>query len=317
MPKLTKAVPKYRKHRASGQAVITIGGRDHYLGPYGTKASRIAYDRVITEWLANDRQPVVTPDEAPALTVTELLARYWRFAKRHYRKAGESTSSLYQVKVSLRPLRRLYGPTLAREFGPRSLKAVRQHMIDAGLSRGVINKRIGIIKQAFKWGVGEELMPPSVLHGLQAVVGLQKGRTDAPDHDPVEPVPDTIVDATLAHLGPVVADMVGFQRLTGCRPGRGLHRPPRRRGAIWRSLGVPSPEPQGRTSWSGARDPDRAQGAGDLDAVPTPASRFLLLFASRCRQKTPRGAPRQPDHAVIVRKPPRNEPETKPQPGAS
>ena len=74
MPKLIKAVPKYRKHRASGQAVVTIGGRDHGLGPYGTKASRTEYDRVITEWPANDRQPVVTPDEAPALTVTELPA---------------------------------------------------------------------------------------------------------------------------------------------------------------------------------------------------------------------------------------------------
>jgi hypothetical protein len=31
MPKLTKAVPKYRKHRASGQAVVTIAGQDHYL----------------------------------------------------------------------------------------------------------------------------------------------------------------------------------------------------------------------------------------------------------------------------------------------
>ena len=39
MPKLVKAVPKYREHRASGQAVVSIGGKDHYLGPYGTKGS--------------------------------------------------------------------------------------------------------------------------------------------------------------------------------------------------------------------------------------------------------------------------------------
>ena len=45
MPKLTNSVPKYRKHRASGQAVVTLNGRDHYLGPHGTKASRIEYDR--------------------------------------------------------------------------------------------------------------------------------------------------------------------------------------------------------------------------------------------------------------------------------
>jgi hypothetical protein len=40
MPKLLKALPKYRRHRASGQAIVTISGVDHYLGPHGTNASR-------------------------------------------------------------------------------------------------------------------------------------------------------------------------------------------------------------------------------------------------------------------------------------
>lgn len=33
MPRLTQAVPKYRKHKASGQAFVGINGRRHYLGP--------------------------------------------------------------------------------------------------------------------------------------------------------------------------------------------------------------------------------------------------------------------------------------------
>lgn len=41
MPTLTKAVPKYRKHKATGQAVVTIGGRDHDLGRHGTKQRTI------------------------------------------------------------------------------------------------------------------------------------------------------------------------------------------------------------------------------------------------------------------------------------
>ena len=56
MPRIAGAsVPKYRKHRSSGQAVCTINGKDHYLGPYGTKASKIEYDRLIGEWLAAGR----------------------------------------------------------------------------------------------------------------------------------------------------------------------------------------------------------------------------------------------------------------------
>ena len=39
MPKLINAVPKYRKHKASGQAIITLCGRDFYLGPHGSKTS--------------------------------------------------------------------------------------------------------------------------------------------------------------------------------------------------------------------------------------------------------------------------------------
>jgi hypothetical protein len=46
MPRLTHSVPKYRRHRASGQAVVTLADKDHYLGPHGTKASRLEYDRV-------------------------------------------------------------------------------------------------------------------------------------------------------------------------------------------------------------------------------------------------------------------------------
>ncbi len=45
-----QSIPKYRKHRATGQAVCS--GRDHYLGPHGTKASRLEYDRLIGNgWL--------------------------------------------------------------------------------------------------------------------------------------------------------------------------------------------------------------------------------------------------------------------------
>jgi hypothetical protein len=39
--------PSYRKHKGSGQAVVTLNGKDHYLGRYGTRHSKDAYDRLI------------------------------------------------------------------------------------------------------------------------------------------------------------------------------------------------------------------------------------------------------------------------------
>ena len=32
MPRLIHKVPRYAKHRASGQAVVTLNGKDRYLG---------------------------------------------------------------------------------------------------------------------------------------------------------------------------------------------------------------------------------------------------------------------------------------------
>jgi len=49
MPRSSNFVPKYCRHKASGQAVVTIAGRDHYLGPWRSQSSRHEYDRLIGE----------------------------------------------------------------------------------------------------------------------------------------------------------------------------------------------------------------------------------------------------------------------------
>ena len=63
MPRLTKQLPKYRKHRASGQAFVELNGHRHYLGAYGTKVSKLEYDRLTCEWLTNGRQPLSSSDD--------------------------------------------------------------------------------------------------------------------------------------------------------------------------------------------------------------------------------------------------------------
>ena len=51
MPRLSVSLWEYRKHRASGQAVVTICGKDHCLGPHSTKVSKIEYDGL--DWHRN------------------------------------------------------------------------------------------------------------------------------------------------------------------------------------------------------------------------------------------------------------------------
>ena len=95
-----------------------------------------------------------------------MIRAFFRWAATHYRTpAGEPTTEIGELKWSLRPVRELYGHTPAREFGPRSLATVRQHMIELGWCRSLINRRIDRVKRAFKWAASEELVPVTTLPG--------------------------------------------------------------------------------------------------------------------------------------------------------
>ena len=134
-------------------------------------------------------------------------------------KTVKPTNQVRLIKLSLKVLRSLYGSTLAKDFVPLALKACRAEFIRQGLSRRECNRRTTLIKQAFKWGVAEELVPPSVFHGLLAVSGLAAGRCEARDPEPIGPVPEAIVERTIEHLTPTLEAMVRLQLASAMRPG--------------------------------------------------------------------------------------------------
>jgi integrase len=220
MPK-TNRPPSYRLHKARNLAVVTLGGRDHYLGPYGSPESYELYARLIADWNANGRRPLTPPtaqDQADGLTVGELILRYWDYAQGYYVKNGQPTGECDNIRLALRPLRTLFGGTRAGEFGPKELLLVRQAMIDDALTRKVINARVGRIRRLFRWASSQELVPPEAYHGLLSVEGLQRGRSAARETAPVSTVPDDQVRATLQFLARPVRAMVEVQELTGMRP---------------------------------------------------------------------------------------------------
>ena len=121
------------------------------------------------------------------------------------------------LRSALGPLRRLHEDLPAADFSPLKLKAVREAMVGAGLTRSTINRNVGRIKRVFAWAVENELVPPAVSHGLQAVKGLKAGRSGAREGRKVRPVPSELVEKTLPQLPPTVADMVRVQLLIGMR----------------------------------------------------------------------------------------------------
>jgi hypothetical protein len=236
--------PKLRKH-SSGQARVTLNGRDFLLGSWGSKESRQKYHRLIAEWEAASRSPTFGA-EPNSLAVVEVIAAYLKFCRMYYGTAP--ASELHRVSPALKAMKQLYGDSPAMEFGPLQFKALRVHLmkptrrkrkdgksIESIRSRTYINGLMKRIKRMFKWAASESLLPGSIYENLRCVEPLKRGRTDAPESPKVEPVDKEVVEQTIQHLSVVVAAMVKFQQLTGNRPGYSKRRREKRKPS--RSIG--------------------------------------------------------------------------------
>jgi integrase len=214
--------PSYRLHKPTGQAVVTIDGRDHYLGLHDTPKSRAAYDRLIGEWLASGRAAPPAPSVTRAVgrTVDEILLAYWHHAEGYYRTPdGAQTKELDNIKHAIRPVHKLYGTKPAAAFGPLALRAVRDEMVRSGLARTTVNARVHRVRRVFRWAASVEMIPAGVVEALDTVEALEEGRTPAPEPPEIQPVPIEHVEAALPHMPPTVAAMVRLQLLTGARTG--------------------------------------------------------------------------------------------------
>lgn len=220
MPR-THRPPSYRHFKPRDLAVVTLDGRDHYLGRYGSPESHEKYARLIAEWQAQRGRVLPAPGSRRAnlgsLCINDLILAYWRHVESYYLKDGRPTSEQDNIRQALRFLRKLHGTTPAADFGPVALKHVRQAMIEAGRSRKLINKDVNRIRQLFGWAVENELLPVHVHQALQTVKGLRRGRSGAKETAPVEPVSEAAIGAVLPHLSPQVAAMVQIQLLSGAR----------------------------------------------------------------------------------------------------
>ncbi|MFN0138000.1 MAG: tyrosine-type recombinase/integrase [Phycisphaerae bacterium] len=231
-------IPKLRLHKASGKAAVMLDGKYHYLGPYGSDESQQRYDRMIAEWLANRRTTTGTEaarlqldkaeratalaaqcvdDAVGALTVDEVLAAYWTFAEGRYVRDGKPLRELGHIKKAMRPLRKLYGSSLAVSFGPRALKLVRSQFMAAGSSRTHINQQVARIVRIWRWAAGEELVPSANWQALTSVPGLRHG--EARSGRKIMPVADEVVEATLPYCGSEIRALIELQRLCGARSG--------------------------------------------------------------------------------------------------
>ncbi len=210
-------IPKLRTHKATGQGYVVLNGQAIYLGRASLPETERRYHQVIAEWLANDRQSRVAPEQ---FTVKEFIARYWLYAQKDSRDLeGNVSRERKNIRDAVRPVRERLAMMPAAKFGPRALRTVRQKMIDAGPCRRNINCRIGRIKRVFRWAASEELIPGEVYHALLSVEDLRRGRCEANECQPVRPVPDAHVGGIKPLVSRQVWAIIELQRSTGARPG--------------------------------------------------------------------------------------------------
>lgn len=255
-------LPSYRRH-SSGNARVTINGKDFYLGPFGSKESKQRYNALMAEWLATGEAESfrVAPQQ---LTMAELMVDYLAFCKRHY--GGASASEYGNVKQAVRAVAKLYRNAKAAEFGPTQFKAVRQMLIDSEctrrkplrrtkaakrkakpkvndtpkprpkLSRSYINGLMKRVCRMFRWAASEGKLPASTYETLRLIPSLLQGRTEAREAAAIQPVDESLALATIEHCSPVVGDMIRVQLLTGMRPGEVCALTPGgidRKGDVW------------------------------------------------------------------------------------
>ena len=82
-----------------------------------------------------------------------------------------------------------------------------------------VNGYTALLKRIFKWSVSHEKIPGTTYQALSTVEGLQAGRSDARDTEPVKPVPKSHIEAVLPFVSRQVGALIKLQLLTAARPG--------------------------------------------------------------------------------------------------
>lgn len=221
MPK-KNPVPTYRRHSRKDQAVIDVYRHDGkrtkvYLpGPYDSPESKAEYARLVALMQAHGgRLPLHPGERAPGdLTIDEVVLLFLEKKVDVDYTPAEQESNLHALK----PLTRLYGWALARDFDAKTLGVVRDAMVSGswmndkereraekhgrpiGWARKTINNHTSRIRSMFRWAVLEKIVPASVVVDIDCLPTLKRGRGGARDTEPIAPVEIETVKETLPHL---------------------------------------------------------------------------------------------------------------------
>lgn len=252
-----KAKAPARRYHLSGQSVVTIGGRDFYLGPHDSPESIARYAALIIHYQATG---LTLPDDfdlasldiqaakmlgplSPQAAASDQakqpkLVRHVTAAYREHIavKYAEAPQEIHRLTSICDDLDKHDGNVEAIKYGPLRLQAQRQRWIDSGKARVYCNRLTNAVKRIWKFAVSQELVTSSCWESLRSIEALQVGQTTAHEKEPIGPADIIHVRATAKHLSPIVKSMMRVQIATGMRPSEICRMRPceiDRRGEVW------------------------------------------------------------------------------------
>lgn len=203
--------PTYRGPHSNGLGYVEYKGKRYYLGKHNSDKSHAAYNAFIEQIAAGGSPNGV---KHSGVKIQTLIYRYLTHAKTYYNGGTEYG----KIRSAVRPMLAVHGEESIDSFGPLALERLRDFIVDCGLARPYANEILHRLRGMFRWGVSKQIVKPETLLALDAVPTLTLGHTAAREPDPVEPVDDLVVAATLPFMSPVVRAMVRTQRIALMRP---------------------------------------------------------------------------------------------------
>lgn len=215
-------IPKLCHHKGQERGYVTVGGKESYFDGHWPREHQRPPQVILAQYEAFRLRylecvPAERPKPVKCPSVGEVWEQYWVHATGYYVKHGKPTSEVACIKMAGRVLARLYGDLDAARFGVNELDEVRSEFVRSGWCRKTVNEGVNRVRRMFKWAALRKLVPVAVLHELQLLPPLKKGRTTARETPPVKPVEWSLVEATLPHLHPILRAMVQTHYLLGCR----------------------------------------------------------------------------------------------------
>ena len=173
---------------------------------------KMAEDAAARYWEEHTRQNV---RNAPGgVSVADLCAAWDAHCREYYKGSSTSMNAIIDVRM----FRDLFGQAAVAELTHADMLQLRDALVRSGVSRTTVNLRLWRVKYMLAWALDEAIIPAAVKAELTQVRGVKRGRTSAPERQPVRPVDDATIEKTVAKMMPNTADMVRVHRLTGMRP---------------------------------------------------------------------------------------------------